>query len=204
MTINKKSFNDIFNDFEKVKEYAIYSFENLKKCADNAEVIRFGTESIGLGLLYPKIRRKICKGQYGKWIRTAKDSMVYYTIYEFKSDMTPLRIRHMHNEKCIETFYFFELEDKIYAIPFIGDTSNFFISVNAYLFFYQNSQLKRFVAFDNYRVNLLEFDYSKYPHVSLIKHDYIKRLFDSGTQYKKWMWEYDENSNGKIINLRPM
>lgn len=188
--------------FEKIRDYAIQHFKQLKSRADIAETVTYSTASVGLGQLYPPIRRRICKSQYGRKRRTCPVHLKDYTIYEFTKDMHPLRIRHMADGVCAETFYFFPYENTVYAVPFMGDTDRYFVAVDIFQFTYQQSELVQFGYFNSHRVHMLEFDRTAQPHIVLHQHDYLRKLFGDEVQYQKRTWEYDEGANESITNLQ--
>lgn len=203
--ITKNELVEVLNKHNEIVEFAIKSFDILKQKADNAEIIKYGTDSTGLGCLYPEIRKIICKGQYGRFLKK-KPNSTNYTVYEFTNQMIPLRIRHIGEEKysnTSETLYFFQRNGELYAVPFMGENNSFFISNNCYRFAYKNAKLSYFCFFDNTRINLMEFDYIDYPHIHMIKHDYMILKYNpkKDYQYKIYEFDYDENSNGKIFNL---
>lgn len=203
--ITKDDLIEILNNHSKVVEYAVENFDMLKEKADNAEIIKYGTFSNGLGCLFPRIQKEICKGQYGRFLKNIPNT-VEYTIYEFTSEMIPLRIQHITEEKykfSAATLYFFQLNNELYAVPFFGDSNEFYFATVCYRFIYENERLSQFCFFDKSRVNLSEIDNTNFPHIHMKKHDFLKVKYDpwKDYQYKTFEFYYDENDRGKIINL---
>lgn len=203
--ITRNELVELLYIHDKIVEFAIENFDMLKKKADNAEIINYGTDSTGLGCLYPGIRKKICKGQYGRILKN-KPNAINYTIYEFDNQKTPLRIKHIGEEKYSDTFetlYFFQYNDGYYAVPFMGESDSFFISNNCYRFAYADGKLSQFAFFSNTSINLMEFDYTNYPHIHMLKHDYLTLKYNPQKeyQYKIFDFYYDEDEKGRISNL---
>ncbi len=203
--ITRNDLIEILNKHNEIVEYAVENFDVLKQRADNAEIIKYGTDSVALGCLYPKIRKKICRSQYGRFLKKIPNT-AKYTIYEFTAQMTPLRIKRVCEEKyssSSETLYFFQLNNELYAVPFLGESNKYYISTNCYRFTYKNEKLSQFCLFDKSRVNLMEFDYINYPHIHMVKHDYLILRYNpqKDYQYKIYEYDYDEDDKGKILNL---
>lgn len=64
-----KELADILGNYQHIIDHAVNNFEKLKQRADSAEIIRFGTESNGLGRLYPEIYRKLVKVSCGRYLK---------------------------------------------------------------------------------------------------------------------------------------
>lgn len=196
---------ELLNKYNEIVEYAIDNFYILKEQADNAEIVKYGTDSTGLGCLYPEIRKKICNGKYGRFLKK-KPNAKNYTIYEFTNQMTPLRVKHIDEEKYLatsETYLFFSINNEIYAVPFMGESNNFYISNNCYMFAYKGEKLSQFSFFSNARINLMEFDYTNYPQICMTQHDFLRLKYNiqKDYQYKVYKFHYVEDDNGKIMNL---
>lgn len=203
--ITKNDLIEILDKHNEVVEYAVKNFDTLKEKADNAEIIKYGTFSNGLGCLYPKIRKEICKARYGRFLKNIPNT-VKYTIYEFTSEMIPLRIQHITEEKykfSTATYYFFQLNNELYAVPFFGDSNEFYFANDCYRFIYENERLSQFCFFSDTSVNLYEIDNTNFPHIHMIKHDFLKIKYNpwKDYQYKTYEFYYDEDEKGKIFNL---
>lgn len=203
--VTRDDLTEILHKHSEIVEYAVKNFDTLKQRADNAEITKYGTYSTGLGCLYPKIRKKICKSQYGRFLKKIPDTE-NYTIYEFTAQMTPLRIRRvceaMYSSSSL-TLYFFQINNELYAVPFLGESNDYYISTDCFRFTYKNEKLSQFCFFNKSSINLMEFDYVNYPHIHMVKHDYQICKYDpfKDYQYKIYEYDYDEDEKGKILNL---
>ncbi|MCH5350156.1 MAG: hypothetical protein J1E40_12585 [Oscillospiraceae bacterium] len=203
------SFDEILDRYEPIKEYAVRNFSEFKNRADNAEVIKYGTDCNDIGCLNPKFERAICKARYGRYLKNKPEDGIEYTIYAFSQDMHPLRVRKSiadgkYGFSCA-TYYFFDYNGITYACPFHGDTDEPYIGGEIYVFIYHNERLTEFGFFDRSRVHLKIADYDKYPRVYLTVHDFLrdKRHYSRNEyQYHKWLYEYEETLRGKIIDLK--
>lgn len=194
-------FRILIGRIAKIIKYSDQHLNELKLKADMASIRKYGTDSIGLGQLYPSVRRTISSGHYGRWIASA-DEMDDYTVYEFGENYDPLRIRHINNGICTEETYFFEYEDVICAVPYVNIMNKFYSMGEVYCFIYDEGRLIEFSYITRFRVILYSFDNSQYPHVRLEKYDYDSER-EEGSEQKTQHYEYDM-SEGKIENLKLM
>ena len=191
-------FRILIGRIAKIIKYSDKHLNEFKLKADMAPIRKYGTDSIGLGQLYPSVRRTISSGHYGRWIASA-DEMDDYTVYEFGENYDPLRIRHINNGICTEETYFFEYEDVICAVPYVNIMNKFYSMGEVYCFIYDDGRLIEFSYITRFRVILYSFDNSDYPHVKLEKYDYICDPETEAVQ-KVTQYEYD-NKHGSISNL---
>ena len=192
-------FRILIGRIGRIIEYSDKHLAELKLRADMASIRKYGTDSIGLGQLYPSVRRTISSGHYGRWVASAKD-MDDYTVYEFSENFDPLRVRHINNGVCTEETYFFEYEDVICAVPYVNVMNKFYSMGEVYCFIYDEGRLIEFSYITRFRVILYSFDNSQYPHVRLEKHDFDSER-EEGMEQRTQLYEYDM-VGGKIENLR--
>ena len=180
--------------------FAEKNYNMLKLAADNASIVKYGNECEGIGCLFPKIYKSVCKGKYGRFINTI-GLLNSYTIYEFDHYNRPLRIRKIDNNKCYETIYFLEYNMSLYAITFFGDSNRYFKSTVIYKFIVNNEILLSFSFFSTYRLDEFEFFYDNYPHITMIESDsYLSDNMELST--KRYFFEYDIGNRGRICNLK--
>lgn len=136
--ITQKDLEEIIKKRSDALNYAITHFEELKQCADKAEIIKYGTSNYGIGALTPKVARVWCKGEYGKFLKAAPNKHDY-TIYELTVRKKPLRIRHFMSEPCYavnsETLYFLNLKT-ICGLLHFSVKARMFISAEIVIFLY--------------------------------------------------------------------
>ena len=172
-------FRILIGRIAKIIKYSDKHLNELKLKADMAPIRKYGTDSIGLGQLYPSVRRTISSGHYGRWIASA-DEMDDYTVYEFGENY----------------------EDVICAVPYVNIMNKFYSMGEVYCFIYDEGRLIEFSYITRFRVILYSFDNSQYPHVRLEKYDYDSER-EEGSEQKTQHYEYDM-SEGKIENLKLM
>lgn len=191
-------FKILIGRIGKIIAYSDKRLDAMREKAEAAFIRRYGTDSIGLGQLYPSVRRKISSGHYGRWVASA-DGLSEHTVYEFDKNFDPLRIRHMHDGICTEEIYFFDYEGVTCAVPYVYVMNRFYSMGEVYCFIYDEGRLIEFSYITRFRVILYSFDNSVFPHVRLEKYDF---LCDPDTEpvQKVTHYEYD-NDNGNINNL---
>ena len=180
-------FRILIGRIAKIIKYSDKHLNELKLKADMAPIRKYGTDSIGLGQLYPSVRRTISSGHYGRWIASAS-GLSDYTVYEFSENFDPLRVRHINNGVCTEETYFFEYEEVICAVPYVNIMNKFYSMGEVYCFIYDEGMI------------LYSFDNSQYPHVRLEKYDYDSER-EEGQEQKNQHYEYDL-ADGKVENLK--
>ena len=191
-------FKILIGRISKIISYSDKHRLDMRNKANSAVIRKYGTYSIGLGQLYPSVRRKISSGHYGRWVHSI-DGLDEYTVYEFDEDLDPLRIRHMHGKTCTEEIYFFDYEGVVCAVPYVNIMNKFYSMGEVYCFIYDDGRLIEFSYITRFRVILYSFDNSDYPHVKLEKYDYICDPETEAVQ-KVTQYEYD-NKHGSISNL---
>ena len=191
-------FKILIGRISKIIAYSDKNLDSMKNKADSAHVRKFGTDSIGLGQLYPSVRRTIASGHYGRWVSSV-EGLDEYTIYEFDENFDPLRIRHMHGDVCTEETYFFDYEGVTCAVPYVNIMNKFYSMGEVYCFIFDEGRLIEFSYITRFRVILYSFDNSDYPHVKLDKYDFLCEP-DTEPVQKTTLYEYD-NDNGNINNL---
>ena len=192
-------FRILIGRIGKIVAYSDRHLDEMRLKADFASIRKYGTDSIGLGQLYPSVRRTLSSGHYGRWIADSK-GLDDYTIYEFSDTYDPLRVRHINNGTCTEETYFFEYEDVVCAVPYVNIMNKFYSMGEVYCFIYDEGRLIEFSYITRFRVILYSFDNSQYPHVHLEKYDFDSER-EEGMEQKTQHYEYDI-TEGRVENIK--
>ena len=187
-------FRILIGRIGKIIDYSDKHLDEMKLKADLAPIRKYSTECIGLGQLYPSVRRTISSGHYGRWIANIK-GMDDYTVYEFSENCDPLRVRHINNGNCTEETYFFEYEDVVCAVPYVNIMNRFYSMGEVYCFIYDEGRLIEFSYITRFRVILYSFDNSQYPHVKLEKYDFDSEREEGNGQLAALIDGLKEDSN---------
>lgn len=187
------------DEYETIKSIIVGNFNNLKEKANNTVIKKYGTRCSGIGCLYPNVYKKICKSNYGRFIKNI-DNLDTYVIYEFDESNTPLRIQKIKKNICTESIYWYHDADMLVAACFIGDTEKFMVGTDIFKFVFEETRLSEFGFIGSGRKVEYIFNYNNYPHIKLIEKDiyYFNR---DEPLIKKCEYVYDELPNGRVCNI---